>query len=123
MKAMQAEGVDWGEDYRGSARKASVELVEGRMGPPIEDHLERMAGLGRADRRNGCYRRHVLTELGMIEFHVLTRTFSALKVVRTYARRAKHVDCKHYAGRVAGAKQRVRGGWERTDRPRGQGGE
>jgi putative transposase len=59
----------------------------------IDEHLERMAELGQADRRNGCYRRWLLTELGDIELHVpRTRTFSALKVVRVYARRAQDVD-------------------------------
>jgi putative transposase len=93
MKAMQAEGVEWGEDYRGSARAALAELLEGRMGRLIDEHLERMAELGQADRRNGRYRRHLLTELGEIELAVpRTRSFSALKVVRAYARRAKDVD-------------------------------
>jgi putative transposase len=93
MKAMQAEGVEWGEDYRGAARHALAELLEGRMAETIDRHLERMAEVGAADRRNGCYRRWLLTELGMIELHVpRTRSFSALKVVRAYARRAKDVD-------------------------------
>jgi transposase-like protein len=93
MKAMQAEAVEWGGDYRGAARHALTELLEGRMGQLIDEHLERMAGLGQADRRNGCYRRHLLTELGDLELAVpRTRTFSALKVVRAYARRAKDVD-------------------------------
>jgi putative transposase len=93
MKAMRAEGVEWGEEYRGSARQALVELLEGRMDALIDEHLERMAELGQADRRNGCYRRHLLTELGEIELAVpRTRTFSALRVVRAYARRARDVD-------------------------------
>jgi transposase-like protein len=93
MKAMQAEDVEWGEDYRGAARQALAEILEGRMDQLIDAHLERMAELGEADRRNGCYTRWLLTELGMIELHVpRTRTFSALKVVRAYARRAKDVD-------------------------------
>lgn len=93
MKAMQAEGVEWGEDYRGAARHALAELLEGRMAETVDRHLERMAEVGQADRRNGCYPRWLLTELGEIELHVpRTRTFSALKVVRAYARRAKHVD-------------------------------
>jgi hypothetical protein len=49
MKAMQAEGVEWGEDYRQGARQAVVELLEGRMGALIDLHLERMAELGKAD--------------------------------------------------------------------------
>ena len=93
VKAMQAEGVEWGEDYRGAARCALAELLEGRMAETIDRHLERMAEVGAADRRNGCYMRWLLTELGMIELHVpRTRTFSALKVVRAYARRARDVD-------------------------------
>src|ERR687892_463968 len=93
MKAMQAEGVEWGADYRQGARDAVAELLRGRMDQLIDEHLERMAELGQADRRNGCYRRHLLTELGDIELAVpRTRTFSALKVVRAYARRAKDVD-------------------------------
>lgn len=93
MKAMQAEGVEWGEDYRAGARQAVAELLRGRMDQLIDQHLERMAELGRADRRNGCYTRWLLTELGMIELHVpRTRTFSALRVIRAYARRARDVD-------------------------------
>jgi transposase-like protein len=93
VKAMQAEGVEWGEDYRQAARVALVELLEGRMEQAIDQHLERIAEFGQVDRRNGCYRRHLLTELGDVELAVpRTRTFSALKVVRAYARRAKDVD-------------------------------
>jgi len=93
MKAMEAEDVEWGEDYRHAARQALAELLEGRMDQLIDEHLERMAELGQADRRNGCYHRWLLTELGAIELAVpRTRTFSALRVVRAYARRAKHVD-------------------------------
>jgi transposase-like protein len=93
MKAMRAEGIEWGEDYRQGARDAVAELLRGRMDQLIDEHLERMAALGQADRRNGCYRRHLLTEIGDIELHVpRTRTFSALRVVRAYARRAKDVD-------------------------------
>jgi hypothetical protein len=90
VKAMQAEGVEWGEDYRPAARATLVELLEGRMDQVVDQHLERMAELGQADRRSGCYPRWLLTELGLIELHVpRTRTFSALQVVRAYARRAK----------------------------------
>jgi len=93
MKTMQAEDVEWGEDYRQAASQALAELLEGRMAETIDRHLERMAARGAADRRNGAYPRWLLTELGMIELHVpRTRTFSALKVVRAYARRAKDVD-------------------------------
>jgi hypothetical protein len=93
LKAMQAEGLEWDEDYRGAAQQALTELLAGRMDQLIDEHPERMAELGEADRRNGCHRRWLLTEIGEIELAVLrSRSFSALKVVRTYARRAKHVD-------------------------------
>jgi putative transposase len=93
LKAMQAEDLGWGEDYRLAARQALAELLEARMAETIDRHLERIAERGQADRRNGCYRRWLLTELGEVELAVpRTRTFSALKVVRAYARRAHHLD-------------------------------
>src|SRR5262249_25318267 len=49
--------------------------------------LDRMAALDRADRRNGSYRRQLLTELGDIELAVpRTRRFAPIAVVRAYAR-------------------------------------
>jgi transposase-like protein len=93
MKAMQAEGVEWSEDYRGAAAAALKELLDGRMEVSIDRHLSEMAERGQADRRNGCYHRWLMTELGEIELAVpRTRSFSALAVVRAYARRAAHVD-------------------------------
>ena len=70
MKAIQAEGVEWGEDCRADAHHALAELLQGQMAETIDGHLERMAGPGRADRRDGCYRRWLVTELGAIELAV-----------------------------------------------------
>jgi len=93
MKAMQADDVEWGEDYRGAARQALAQLLEGRMAETIDRYLERLAERDQADRRNGCYRRGLLTELGAIELAVpRTRRFSALRVVHAYARRVRDVD-------------------------------
>src|SRR5215207_2395979 len=93
MEAMQAEGVEWGEDYRHATADALKTILSGRMDAAIDRHLAEMAARAEADRRNGSYRRHLLTELGEIELCVpRTRTFSALGVVRAYARRAAHVD-------------------------------
>ena len=93
MKAMQAQGIEWGEDYRRAGGAALKEILEGRMAGAVDRHLEEMEGLGEADRRNGSYRRWLMTELGEIELSVpRTRTFSALRVVRAYARRARHID-------------------------------
>ena len=93
LKAMQAEDLAWGEVYRLAARQALAELLEGRMAATIDRHLEHIVERGETDRRNGCYRRWLLTELGRIELAVpRTRTFSALRVVQAYARRVHHVD-------------------------------
>jgi len=93
MKAMQAQGIEWGEDYRCAARAALKDVLETRMALAIDRHLEEMDRLDASDRRNGAYTRWLLTELGEIALAVpRTRTFSALKVVRAYARRAAHID-------------------------------
>lgn len=93
MKAMEGDSVEWGEDYRHAAADALKEILSGRMETAIDRHLATMAARQEADRRNGCYRRHLLTELGDIELEVpRTRRYSALEVVRAYARRAAHVD-------------------------------
>lgn len=93
MKAMQADGVEWGEDYRQAAAAALQDILHGRMASSIDRHLSETAARGAADRRNGSYRRWLMTELGAIELTVpRTRTFSALSVVRAYARRAAHID-------------------------------
>jgi transposase-like protein len=93
MKAMQAQGVEWGEDYRVAGGAALKAVIEGRMAAGIDRHLAAMAERGAADRRNGAYRRWLMTELGEIELSVpRTRTYSAFAVVRAYARRAAHID-------------------------------
>jgi transposase-like protein len=93
MEAMQAQGVEWGEDYRFAAADALKTILSGRMDAAIDRHLADMAARQEADRRNGSYRRRLLTELGDIELEVpRTRRFSPLAVVRAYARRAAHID-------------------------------
>lgn len=93
MKAMEADGIEWGEDYRHAARAALKDILEGRMAAGIDRHLAEIAERGAADRRNGSYRRWLMTELGEIELSVpRTRRYSALEVVRAYARRGAHVD-------------------------------
>jgi transposase-like protein len=83
----------WEGDYRQSAREALKEILEGRMEERISEHLELMGLQLKADRRNGTYVRHLLTELGDIELEVpRTRRMSAVEVVRAYARRVRQVD-------------------------------
>ena len=93
MKAMRAQGIEWGEDYRHAGAQALKQVLESEMAAGIDRHLEAMAARGAADRRNGSYRRWLMSELGDIELAVpRTRTYSALAVVRAYARRAAHID-------------------------------
>ncbi len=93
VKGMQAQGLDWGEGYRALGRDAIAAILQGQMGQAIDEHLDRMAVLDEADRRNGSYPRHLLTELGDIEMTVpRTRRFAPIAVVRAYARRPEQVD-------------------------------
>jgi hypothetical protein len=43
MKGMQAQGIEWGEDYRVASRGALVEILERAMARGIDGHLEEMA--------------------------------------------------------------------------------
>jgi putative transposase len=83
---------EWDSDYREAARGAVAGILERRMRTRIDQHLEEMARAGEADRRNGTYSRHLLTEVGDIELEVpRTRTISAVDVLRGHARRVTHV--------------------------------
>jgi putative transposase len=93
VKGMQAQGLEWGEGYRALGRDAIAGIVQGQMAQAIDEHLDRMAALDEADRRNGSYPRHLLTELGDIELAVpRTRRFAPIAVARAYARRPEQVD-------------------------------
>src|SRR5260370_39783836 len=90
---MQAQGLDWGEGYRGLRRAAIAAILQGQMAQAIDQHLDRMAALDEADRRNGSYPRHLLTELGDIELAgSRTRRFAPSAVLRAYARRPEQGD-------------------------------
>ena len=93
IKEMSSQGVSWAEDYRFYGRAALKGVLEERMTSSVDSYLEDLASRGGEDRRNGRYNRHLLTELGDIELAVpRTRYFSAVKVVKSYARRAGHID-------------------------------
>ena len=70
VKGMQAQKLEWGEGYRALGREAIAAILQGQMGQALDEHLERTAVLDEADRRNGSYRRHLLTELGDLELAV-----------------------------------------------------
>lgn len=107
VKAMQADGLEWGEGYRPLARQALEEIIEGRMAAAIDRHLEALEADDAADRRNGSYRRHLLTELGDIELNVpRTRRYCPTEVIRAYARRTPEIDRVILAGFVLGLSTR-----------------
>ena len=80
-------------DYRSAGRQSLEAILENRMQERITYYLEEMARLGEADRRNGSFSRHLLTELGDIELSIpRTRRFSPVSILRAYARRAPQVN-------------------------------
>lgn len=93
IKQMELMGYEWGEDYRRSCRTWIVNHLEARMKNYIDLHLQKIIDQGENDRRNGYFRRHLLTELGDIEVRVArTRHLSAAGVIKAYARRPAHID-------------------------------
>ena len=107
VKAMQADGLEWGEGYRPLGRQALEEIIERQMAKAVEAYLDQLAADDAADRRNGHYRRHLLTELGDIELNVpRTRRYSPVEVIRAYARRTREIDRVILAGFVLGLSTR-----------------
>jgi len=116
VKAMQGDGLEWGEDYRPLARQALAGIIEGRMAEAVERWLDSLGVDDVADPRvkpegrNGHCRRHLLTELGDIELAVpRTRRYCPVEVVRAYARRAPEIDRVIMAGFVLGLSTRKLG--------------
>jgi putative transposase len=107
VKAMQADGLEWGEGYRPLGQQALAEIIEGQMAAAVDRYLDQLEADDAADRRNGYYRRHLLTELGDIELLVpRTRRYSPTEVVRRYARRSREIDRVILAGFVLGLSTR-----------------
>ena len=93
IKQMQHQSPEWLPDLHELGRKALRRLLQQHMQRQVRRYLGEAARQGVADRRNGTYRRHLLTALGDLELCVpRTRRFSALAVVQAYARRERHVD-------------------------------
>ncbi|HVZ00433.1 MAG TPA: transposase, partial [Dongiaceae bacterium] len=92
VKAMQADGLDWDEGYRPVGRRALEAIIEAQMAAAVERYLDQLEADAAPDRRNGTYRRHLLTELGDIELAVpRTRRYSPVEVIRAYARRTREI--------------------------------
>jgi transposase-like protein len=93
VKATQADGVDWNDDYRPFARQALAEIIELQMAAAVDRYLDQLDAEDEPDRRNGYYQRHLLTTLGDIELCVpRTRRFCPTAVLRAYSRRTPEID-------------------------------
>jgi putative transposase len=91
------------------ARKLA-EIIEAEMAAAVDRHLENLEAEDGDDRRNGYYRRSLLTELGDTELSVpRTRRFCPTEVVRAYARRSPEIDRMILAGFVLGLSTRKLG--------------
>ena len=89
----EVKGFEWEGDYRPAAQAAIKEMLEGRMSHWIDERLAELASEDVADRRNGWFSRTLTTEVGDVALSVQrTRTTSACKVLKAYARRPAHVD-------------------------------
>src|SRR6202049_3328168 len=107
VKAMQADGLEWGEGYRPLGRQALSQVIEGQMAAAVARYLEQIEADDVPDRRNGHYPRHLLTTLGDIELRVpRTRRYSPAGVLRAYARREAEIDRVVLAGFVLGLSTR-----------------
>jgi putative transposase len=74
-------------------RQALKEVLEGHMRQRIELYLGDVRRMDHPDRRNGHFRRWLLTGLGAIQLAVpRTRHYSAIGALEAYARREKSVD-------------------------------
>jgi putative transposase len=83
---------EWSDEYRQIGRRAIADFLRDRMQDSIVDYLGRLPD-GVADRRNGSYARHLLTEIGDLMLSVpRTRLFNPVSIVEAYARRSKAVD-------------------------------
>jgi transposase-like protein len=107
VKAMRADGLDWGEGYRELGRQTVARLIEAEMAAAVDRYFDQLDSEETADRRNGYYRRHFLTVLGDIELCVpRTRRYCPTEVLRAYARRSAEIDRAILAGFVLGLSTR-----------------
>ena len=74
MKAMDARGIEWGEDYRTAAKAAPKQVLETRMDDLIASHLDAMAKREIADRRTGGRKRNMLVSHTMPKDRSLSRS-------------------------------------------------
>jgi putative transposase len=92
LKHMSVQAPEWG-DYREAGREALARVIEERMAGLVGNRIAELRVIGQPDRRNGAYRRELLTSLGAIALAVpRSRTYSPKEMLRAYARRERWVD-------------------------------
>jgi len=106
IKEMNLLGEEWG-DPREAGRAAYEAAMNLLMKSARDRWLDQRRLSHGPDRRNGYYRRDLLTALGRIELQVpRTRTFSAQAIVARFARRERSVDQVILSGFVLGLSTR-----------------
>jgi len=108
VKQMTNTGFELGGGYRPLARKALAEIIEHELYRAVDHYLDGINDDDEiVDRRNGTYRRNLLTALGDIELRVpRTRHYCPTEVLRAYARREGEIDRMIAAGFVLGLSTR-----------------
>lgn len=80
-------------EVRERARESLSKVLATRMEDYIDEYLDKARDQELADRRNGYYGRHLLTELGDVFMAIpRTRLTSAARVLEHYGRRSPDVD-------------------------------
>lgn len=107
IKVMDLAGIEVSEQIHQAGQQAYKRILEDFMKGYIDRHLEEMQRGEEEDRRNGSYRRNLLTELGNIELSIpRTRTISACVVLEKYARRTTRIEHVILAAFVLGLSTR-----------------
>ena len=123
VKEMQVDGLDWGGEYRPLARRALADVIESQLAMAVDRHLEDDEDFDppeqERDRRNGSYRRTLLTGPGDIHLCVprtrddlcvpRSRRWSPCAALRAYARREAEIDRVILTGFMLGLSTRKLG--------------
>jgi transposase-like protein len=93
IKQMRLHGWDAGQECRAAAREAVRAHLRRRMLEARSQFLAELQAREQADRANGSYGRHLLTEMGTVLLQVpRTRSWSAAGLLHAYRRRCVSVD-------------------------------
>lgn len=106
LKRMNFEPIGW-EAYHEGGRAAIRAFLEDRLTRRVDEYLEQVRAQGPSDRRNGYYRRQLLTSMGAIELSIpRTRAWNPVGLLGAYARRSQDVDRAILAGFIFGLSTR-----------------